>query len=158
MFNQSQQEKYKKQRLELQKYSEQDISEKQRRVNGWIERNPGYKLDNLKENISKMHIDVFALSEAFLEIYDILHYIYHLKTESRLIDSYFDQMKKLGFDNNQLAFLINESKRFQSDSLRLEVSCLIRKDIDTMKFMIHFIADNTKITEKKGYEEFDEEE
>ena len=157
LFNQSQQEQYKKAKLDIKKYTGVDVEEKKKRVNDWFDRNRGISLDELKENMTKMHYDMVALANAFLQIHDILNYLYHIKTDSELIKDYYEAINRLDFNVTELVILVNKYKYpFGRNYIRNKIEVLISKDVDTMKFLIHFIADDTKITMKKSfYEEFE---
>lgn len=159
-FKKDQQKQIEQQRIELQKYTEADVEEKKRRINAWIDRNKGFNLDELKYNIANMNKDVFALSEAFLGIYDILNYIFNLKTESILIKSYYHKINSLGFDVLELGRLVYEGQEpIDREDVKIDIYEMVKKDIPNMKFIINFIADDTKITQKKSlYEDFSEEE
>lgn len=154
-----QQEAYKKQKLDIEKHSKQDVEEKKRRVNDWLDRNKGYDLDRLKKNIQRMDYDFICLAEALLEVSKILDYLYHIKVDSELIKGYYEKVESLGFDLTKLAGLVYLSKNSfgYKNLINEKIREMIKDDIRNIRTIIMFIADDTKIHQKKSpYEYFEE--
>lgn len=156
LFKQTQQEMYKREKRRLEEFSASDVLEKQRRVNEWITNNKGYNLDNLRANLQKMYFDDIALANAFLEVYVILNYLFHLKTSSSLIKKYKKVIDRFDILQKLRDLVVESQGGIGTFTIRDEISDLIKNKRRDMLFIVHFVVDNTKITQKKSpYEEFE---
>ncbi len=157
LMKSNQQEMFKQNKREMKKYTLQDIENKKTKINAWVTRNKGIDLNEYRENISLMHYDFVAGVNAFLQTRVILSYLRMTKLDNNVLNDYFDYMNNMDINIQELMKLIRQVKKsVASQYARRKIEKLVKPFYEDMLNIIHFVVDDSKITDKRDV--FNEED